>query len=174
MRKCIPFLRITVENYIELVVDTMLSAYDKMECNMSLKIHFLHSRLDLFPLNFEAANIISDIERGLSQADVGRQHSLSKSTLISYIILQKYRYPLDIAYKQIKENQWDTMLRTPSLFKFIVLDHEFLNFETNDYEDNGKVTRSTRSVFVLVISSLMLNLWYEMKPPTAKLYSELE
>ncbi|KAJ4445340.1 hypothetical protein ANN_07145 [Periplaneta americana] len=32
----------------------------------------------------------------------------------------------------------------------------------------------TRSVFVQVISSLMLNLWYEVKPPTAKLYSELE
>ncbi|KAJ4433421.1 hypothetical protein ANN_15680 [Periplaneta americana] len=43
-----------VENYIELVVETMLSAYDKMECNMSLKIHFLHSHLDLFTPNFEA------------------------------------------------------------------------------------------------------------------------
>ncbi|KAJ4449991.1 hypothetical protein ANN_01398 [Periplaneta americana] len=46
-----------VENYIELVVETMLSAYDKMECNMSLKIHFLHSHLDFFPSNF---GVVSD------------------------------------------------------------------------------------------------------------------
>ncbi|KAJ4440063.1 hypothetical protein ANN_08194 [Periplaneta americana] len=44
------------ENYIELVVEIMLSAYDKMECNMSLKIHCLHSHFDFFPPIFGAVN----------------------------------------------------------------------------------------------------------------------
>jgi hypothetical protein len=37
-------------NYGELV-DKMLEAYKRMKCNMSLKIHFLHSHLDFFPSN---------------------------------------------------------------------------------------------------------------------------
>ena len=38
------------ENYEELV-ENLLSAYLKLGCNMSLKIHFLHSHLDFFPEN---------------------------------------------------------------------------------------------------------------------------
>ncbi|KYN17742.1 hypothetical protein ALC57_09970, partial [Trachymyrmex cornetzi] len=32
-------------------VHEFLSAYEKMDCNMSIKIHFLHSHLDFFPEN---------------------------------------------------------------------------------------------------------------------------
>ena len=39
---------VRAENYKELVED-MLSMYHKLGCNMSLKIHFLHSHLDFFP-----------------------------------------------------------------------------------------------------------------------------
>lgn len=38
------------ENYKK-VVDDFLTAYGKMGCRMSIKIHFLHSHLDFFPVN---------------------------------------------------------------------------------------------------------------------------
>lgn len=42
------------ENYRELV-EELLTAYHILECNMSLKLHFLHSHLDFFPENLGAA-----------------------------------------------------------------------------------------------------------------------
>jgi hypothetical protein len=41
---------IEVENYKELI-EEMLSFYHKVGCNVSLKIHMLHSHLDFFPVN---------------------------------------------------------------------------------------------------------------------------
>jgi hypothetical protein len=41
---------IRAENYKELIED-MLTLYHKLGCNMSLKIHMLHSHLDFFPYN---------------------------------------------------------------------------------------------------------------------------
>jgi len=41
---------IRAENYRELIED-MLSLYHKLGCNISLKIHMLHSHLDVFPDN---------------------------------------------------------------------------------------------------------------------------
>jgi len=38
------------QNYEELV-NNLLQSYQKLWCNMSLKIHFLHSHLDFFPDN---------------------------------------------------------------------------------------------------------------------------
>ena len=38
------------ENYAQ-IVDSLLKSYHAMGCNMSLKIHFLHSHLDFFPEN---------------------------------------------------------------------------------------------------------------------------
>lgn len=38
------------ENYVELV-NNLLQKYQQLGCNMSLKIHFLHSHLDFFPSN---------------------------------------------------------------------------------------------------------------------------
>jgi hypothetical protein len=53
---CLNFLgNVKAENYKELVED-VLKAYQTMECNMSLKIHFLHSHLDFFPLNLGAVS----------------------------------------------------------------------------------------------------------------------
>ena len=36
------------QNY-EQLVNNLLQSYQKLGCNMSLKIHFLHSHLDFFP-----------------------------------------------------------------------------------------------------------------------------
>ena len=44
------------ENYVDLVTN-LLSSYHKMGCNMSLKLHFLHSHLNCFP---ESCGKVSD------------------------------------------------------------------------------------------------------------------
>ena len=43
------------QNYEELV-NNLLQSYEKLGCNMSLKIHFLHSHLDYFPENCGAVS----------------------------------------------------------------------------------------------------------------------
>jgi hypothetical protein len=48
---CLNFLgNVKTENYKELVED-LLNAYQAMGCNMSFKIHFLHSHSNFFPPN---------------------------------------------------------------------------------------------------------------------------
>ncbi|UYV80722.1 hypothetical protein LAZ67_19001537 [Cordylochernes scorpioides] len=46
---------VRVENYRDIVNDLLLS-YKALGCNMSLKIHFLHSHLDFFPDNLGAVS----------------------------------------------------------------------------------------------------------------------
>ena len=43
------------ENYVE-VVEEMLTAYKELQCNMSIKVHFLFSHLDEFPENLGAVS----------------------------------------------------------------------------------------------------------------------
>jgi hypothetical protein len=43
------------ENYVEIVAE-LLFPYCALGCNMSLKLHFLQSRLDFFPGNMEAVS----------------------------------------------------------------------------------------------------------------------
>jgi hypothetical protein len=43
------------DNYQE-IVERLLQSYEAMGCNMSLKIHFLHSHLDFFPQNLSAVS----------------------------------------------------------------------------------------------------------------------
>jgi hypothetical protein len=53
---CLNFLgNVKAENYKELVEDK-LNAYKTMGCNVSLKMNFLHSHWDFFPLNLGAMN----------------------------------------------------------------------------------------------------------------------
>ena len=44
-----------VQNYEE-IVNNLLQSYQKLGCNMSLKVHFLHSHLDFFPENCGAVS----------------------------------------------------------------------------------------------------------------------
>lgn len=48
---CLKFLGNNKSDDYEAIVDDLLKCYKKMNCNMSLKIHFLHSHLDFFPAN---------------------------------------------------------------------------------------------------------------------------
>ena len=50
---------VRAENYKELVED-MLMQYQKLGCNMSLKIHFQHSHLDFFSDNCGMVTLVSD------------------------------------------------------------------------------------------------------------------
>lgn len=61
---CTSFLENNKEKNHEILVQNMLSAYEKLNCNMSLKAHFLHSHLDFFSENL---GTVSDKqgERGL-------------------------------------------------------------------------------------------------------------
>ena len=43
------------ENYIE-IVENMIEAFRRLGCRMSLKLHFLHSRLEFFPDNLGAVS----------------------------------------------------------------------------------------------------------------------
>jgi hypothetical protein len=53
---CLNFLgNVKTENYKEIVKD-LLNAHQTMGCNMSLKIHFLHSNLDFFTPNPSAVS----------------------------------------------------------------------------------------------------------------------
>ena len=54
------------ENYRELV-DNLLYSYNNLGCNMSLKMHFLHSYLDFFPENCGA---VSDEDGELFHQDI--------------------------------------------------------------------------------------------------------
>jgi len=48
---CTGFLGNHKDKNYEILVQRMLSAFEKLNCNRSLKIHFLHSHLDYFPEN---------------------------------------------------------------------------------------------------------------------------
>ena len=54
------------QSYEELV-NNLLQSYQKLGCNMSLKIHFLHSHMDFFPENCGA---VSDEHRECSHQDI--------------------------------------------------------------------------------------------------------
>jgi hypothetical protein len=44
------FLGKKADNYIQLVEDILLH-FNRLACNMSVKVHYLHSHLDRFPEN---------------------------------------------------------------------------------------------------------------------------
>jgi len=51
----------------EEIVNNLLQSYQKLGCNMSLKIHFLHSHLDFFPEDYGA---VSDEQRECFHHDI--------------------------------------------------------------------------------------------------------
>ncbi|UYV67940.1 hypothetical protein LAZ67_5002553 [Cordylochernes scorpioides] len=79
---------VKVENYRDIVNDLLLS-YKALGCNMSLKIHFLHSHLDFFPDNLGAVSDehgerfhqdISSMEKRY-QGIMGKKHLKKKVNL---------------------------------------------------------------------------------------------
>ena len=73
------------QNYEELV-NNLLQSYQQLGCNMSLKIHFLHSQLDFFPENCGA---VSDehgerFHQDISSMEKRYQGKLSCAMLADY------------------------------------------------------------------------------------------
>jgi len=68
------------QNYMELV-NNLLQSYRKLGCNMSLKIHFLHSHLDFFP---EKCGAVSDEHGDISSMEKRYEGKWNCAMLTSY------------------------------------------------------------------------------------------
>jgi hypothetical protein len=71
---------------IRQLVDDLLNSYEKLGCNMSFKLHFLHSYLDVFPPNCGA---VSDKHGECFHQDILAMEQSYKSTW-SAIMLANY------------------------------------------------------------------------------------
>ncbi|UYV63336.1 hypothetical protein LAZ67_2003775 [Cordylochernes scorpioides] len=104
---CKNFLgNVKVENYSD-VVNELLLSYKALGCNMSLKIHFLHSHLDFFPDNLGA---VSDEHGERFHQDISRmekryQDKWSPGILADYcwtlkrdVPQEKYRIKYNFSY----------------------------------------------------------------------------
>ena len=96
-------------NYKE-VVEKLIQAYKNLDCNMSLKIHFLHSHLNFFPSNCGA---VSDVHGESFHQDVAAmekryQGKWSSSMLADYCWTILRDNPF-IEYKgKVKRSKRDT------------------------------------------------------------------
>ncbi|KAI6652505.1 Receptor-type tyrosine-protein phosphatase epsilon-like [Oopsacas minuta] len=78
-------------------VDTLLNAYEKMGCRMSLKLHFLHSHIDFFPENLGA---VSDEQGERFHQDIQEMETRCQGKRIIVEVLEKATYILD-GFKRI-------------------------------------------------------------------------
>ena len=60
------------QDYVNLV-NRLLESFHKLGCNMSIKVHFLHSHLDKFPINL---GDVSDKQGDLFHQDIKRMKEL--------------------------------------------------------------------------------------------------
>jgi hypothetical protein len=108
------FLRsIRTENYKELIED-ILSLYHKLGCNMSLKIHMLHSYLYFFPDNCgmvsdEHCGMVSDehgerFHREIATMEKGYQGKWSTSMLAEYCWTLTRNAPEQLHERQAKRS----------------------------------------------------------------------
>ncbi|UYV64671.1 uba52 [Cordylochernes scorpioides] len=77
---------VKVENYRDIVNDLLLS-YKALGCNMSLKIHFLHSHLDFFPDNLGAVSDEHEDSRK-TECSAGRELKSSKTVFLIFLTVQ--------------------------------------------------------------------------------------
>lgn len=95
---------VRAENYKELVED-MLMQYQKLGCNMSLKIHFLNSHLDFFPDN---CGMVSDehgerFHQDISTMEQRYQGKWSTSMLADYCWTLRRDAPEQVYKRQAKK-----------------------------------------------------------------------
>ncbi|UYV70282.1 hypothetical protein LAZ67_7002362 [Cordylochernes scorpioides] len=113
---------VKVENYRDIVNDLLLS-YKALGCNMSLKIHFLHSHLDLFPDNLGA---VSDehgerFHQDISSMEKRYQGKWSPAMLADYCWTLKRDLP------QAKYRRKSTNLRRRNLLSSRKPAHTFVD-----------------------------------------------
>ncbi|UYV79193.1 hypothetical protein LAZ67_17001455 [Cordylochernes scorpioides] len=100
---------VKVENYRDIVNDLLLS-YKALGCNMSLKIHFLHSHLDFFPDNLGA---VSDengerFHQDMSSMEKRYQGKWSPGMLTDYCWTLKRDVPQAKYRRKSTEWEWVT------------------------------------------------------------------
>jgi hypothetical protein len=97
---------IRAENYKELIED-MLTLYHKLGCNMSLKIHMLHSHLNFFPNN---CGMVSDehgerFHQEIVTMEKRYQGKWSTSTLADYCWTLIRNAPEQLHKRQTKRSR---------------------------------------------------------------------
>ena len=97
------------DNY-RLLVENLLKAYKSLGCNMSLKIHFLHSHLDFFPPNCGA---VSDehgerFHQDIATMEKRYQGKWSPSMLADYCWTVTRDAPFNEYKRQAKKRRVDT------------------------------------------------------------------
>ena len=97
---------VKAENYKELVED-MLRKYQKLGCNMSLKIHFLHSHLDFFSDN---CGMVSDehgerFHRDIATMEQRYQGKWSTTMLADYCWTLPRDAPEQLYKRQAKKSK---------------------------------------------------------------------
>ncbi|GBM75172.1 hypothetical protein AVEN_99569-1 [Araneus ventricosus] len=73
------FLGNTKNHLYKTIVQRMLIAYEAQGCNMSLKVNFLHSRIDCFPENLGAYSV-EQVERFLQMSVISRDDTREDGT----------------------------------------------------------------------------------------------
>lgn len=94
----------------ERLVANLLKSYKLLGCNMSLKIHFLHSHLDYFPLN---CGSVSDehgerFHQDISAMEKRYQGKWSPSMLADYCWNLTRDDPTAVYKRQAKKRRIDT------------------------------------------------------------------
>ncbi|UYV73358.1 Transposase [Cordylochernes scorpioides] len=106
---------VKVENYRDIVNDLLLS-YKALGCNMSLKIHFLHSHLDFFPDNLGA---VSDEHVSISLSYVWlsprRRRLLSLWEAASSVLEQDHRVLRPAILRSLRLRGDNRFLKPPDL-----------------------------------------------------------
>lgn len=78
---------IKAENYIQ-IVDTLLTTFKKLGCNMSLKVHFLHSHIDYFPTNL---GVVSEEQGERLHQDIKTMKKRYQGKSRDIIVMSNYR-----------------------------------------------------------------------------------
>ncbi|UYV62446.1 hypothetical protein LAZ67_2000624 [Cordylochernes scorpioides] len=144
---------VKVENYRDIVNDLLLS-YKALGCNMSLKIHFLHSHLDFFPDNLGA---VSD-EHGerFHQAISSMEKRYQVKLQILREIEVEKKKKTDVAQKHnIPQSSLSTIIQSPfDRMKEVLKIPLEMDFDSYADADNDVVTNAMLSDVEIVESIL--------------------
>ncbi|UYV62447.1 hypothetical protein LAZ67_2000627 [Cordylochernes scorpioides] len=157
---------VKVENYRDIVNDLLLS-YKALGCNMSLKIHFLHSHLDFFPDNLGAVSdehgerfhqAISSMEKRYQGERKQTRNSLSLSVKLQILreIEVEKKKKTDVAQKHnIPQSSLSTIIQSPfDRMKEVLKIPLEMDFDSYADADNDVVTNAMLSDVEIVESIL--------------------
>ncbi|UYV73058.1 hypothetical protein LAZ67_10001706 [Cordylochernes scorpioides] len=163
---------VKVENYRDIVNDLLLS-YKALGCNMSLKIHFLHSHLDFFPDNLGAVSDEHDTKSPITWIVYGchiksftfealkedKKHELSKMETNEIRAVMKYICKKGMSPKEIYEDMVDTLKEDApsySSVKKLVVAFKLGRISTEDEHRPGRPVESVTQENIDKIHDLVM------------------